>query len=439
MKATSIRDIHALTRDLQTGLPSSLLRPALALLVATVVVLAAGCDSGGTGPYPPDDSDPGSQTLPPHFEANLTGVWGSSSAVADVNGDEHPDLLITGEGGTDSSFTPTSTLYLGNGDGTFSRADIDLPGVAVYTSASIEDVDGDGNRDLLITGEDGRNAPAQALYLGDGTGSFSEASADLEGGENGQSAITDFNVDGTPDLLITGRLPIESRVYLGNGDGTFSKIETDLPGVTSGSPAIADFNGDDIPDLVLTGVDIDGNPITELYLGNGDGTFTEANAKLAPVVFSSASAADVNEDGHKDLLLTGIANYPASSFTSSTTLYLGNGDGSFSEANADLVDVSFSASSIADVNGDGHSDILVTGRDTDTSRVSKLYLGKGDGDFSEADAGLLGASEGSVSTADVDQDQDLDLLITGQTAYADTVLPKSILYENVGDWNADSN
>jgi hypothetical protein len=405
-------------------------------MLAASVLFAAGCDS--TGP----SSGPGESTTLEDslsksfrlFNADLVGVWQSGSSIADVNGDGNPDILLAG---ADSTLTPTAALYFGNGDGSFSKAQIDPRGVFVKSSTSIEDVNGDGHPDLFLTGDDVHNAPLQELFLGDGTGSFTKAETDLEGGEGGQSSFADFNEDGKPDLLITGReggYLLDSRVYLGNGDGTFSKIDTDLPGNELGSHSIGDVNEDGIPDLLLTGAGdtSDGRVYrSALFLGNGDGTFTEANVGLPPARGSSTSIADVDGDGHLDLLISGKKR-DGDLFTA---LYFGNGDGSFSRANAGLVDVWLGDNAIGDVNGDGPSDLLITGIDADEKPVTTLYLGHGDGTFSEADAGLFGAGDGSVSIADVDQDQDQDLLITGETtALADSAAPASILYENTGDW-----
>jgi hypothetical protein len=48
-------------------------------------------------------------------------------------------------------------------------------------SSTVGDVDGDGNLDLVITGDDQNRDPTTTLYLGDGSGGFSEADAGLTG------------------------------------------------------------------------------------------------------------------------------------------------------------------------------------------------------------------------------------------------------------------
>jgi len=304
------------------------------------------------------------------FSTDLTGVQPSSSSIADVDGDGNQDLLIAGNAGTAVSPDPTATLYLGDGQGGFTEAGADLSGV-FRPSTSIADVDGDGNPDLLITGSG--TAP---LYLGDGQGGFNEANAGLAG-------------------------------------------------VFSSSTSIADVDGDGNLDLLITGADADFNPTATLYLGDGQGGFSEANADLTGVGLSSTSIADVDGDGNLDLLITGAD----ADFNPTATLYLGDGQGGFNEANAGLAGVFSNSTSIADVDGDGNEDLLIVGFGGN-GRTATLYLGDGQGDFSEANAGLAGTT-GSTSIADTDGDTDPDLLIAGFSAASRS--RSSVLYENLFD------
>ena len=65
-------------------------------------------------------------------------------------------------------------------------------------------MDGDGNKDLLITGEDANNDASTVLYLGDGEGEFTKAGADLTDVQSSATSIADVNNDGNPDLLVVG-------------------------------------------------------------------------------------------------------------------------------------------------------------------------------------------------------------------------------------------
>jgi hypothetical protein len=356
------------------------------------------------------------------FSTDLTGVQFSSSSIADVDGDGNQDLLIAGNAGTAVSPDPTATLYLGDGQGGFTEAGADLAGV-FGPSTSIADVDGDGNDDLLITGAD-----TATLYLGDGQGSFSEAEAGLTGVNGGSTSIADVDGDGNLDLLITGEDvndDLTATLYLGDGQGGFSKAGADLLGTEYGSTSIADVDGDGNLDLLITGEDADFNPTATLYLGDGQGGFSEAGADLLGTIDSSTSIADVDGDGNLDLLITGAD----ADFNRTATLYLGDGQGGFNEANAGLAGFFYSSTSIADVDGDGNEDLLIVGFGGN-GRTATLYLGDGQGDFSEANAGLAGTA-GSTSIADIDGDTDSDLLITGFSAASRS--RSSVLYENLFD------
>jgi len=303
----------------------------------------------------------------------LAGVFFGSTSIADVDGDQNKDLLITGFGESNA------TLYLGDGEGGFSKANAGLTGVA-RSATSIADADGDGNQDLLITGFDGDN-PTATLYLGDGEGGFSEANAGLTGVGFSSTSIADVDGDGNRDLLITG---------------------------SSANSAVT----------------------ATLYLGDGQGGFSEAGAGLAGVRFSSTSTADVDGDGNPDLLITG----EDANFDPTATLYLGDGQGGFSEANAGLTGVGGSfvggSTSIADVDGDGNPDLLITGLDANFDRTATLYLGDGQGGFNEANAGLTGVKRSSTSIADIGGDDDLDLLITGRDVLFGLVEPSTRIYTN---------
>jgi hypothetical protein len=437
-------------------------------------------------------------------DAGLAGVSGSSTSIADVNGDGNQDLLITGS----SNSGPLATLYLGDGQGGFTEAGASLAGV-LDSSTSIGDVNGDGNQDLLITGSDPFDRTA-TLYLGDGRGGFEEAGAGLTGVSSGDTLVEDVDGDGDLDLYVSGSDALfaegSARIYInrqnqpasnrpptfarafsydrplapgvtlrGNveagdldgdplsitssasnvsvsdrGNGTakvaftptrnqggdvvqFSIEASDPSGAIGSSPvsvevsphvatfsagligtgssstSIADVNGDDHKDLLITGNDSNRNPTATLYLGDGQGGFEEAGARLTGVKRSSTSVADVDGDGNQDLLITG-----SSSSGSTATLYLGDGQGGFEEAGADLTGVERSSTSIGDVDGDGNQDLLITGNDENFDPTATLYLGKGQGGFDEAGAGLTGVLRSSTSIADVDGDGNLDLLITGR-------------------------
>jgi len=131
----------------------------------------------------------------------------------------------------------------------------------------------------------------------------------------------DRNNDGHPDVIV-GKFGEPDVVYLGGGDGTFSTVAA--PGWGAGvtdttSLAVGHLDHDGNPDFV---VGIESSPDT-VWLGNGDGTFTQVSAPgwALPTATRSLVVDDLNNDGDQDVV-SGI-------YYSPDTVWLGNGDGTF--------------------------------------------------------------------------------------------------------------
>lgn len=356
--------------------------------------------------------------------AGLTNVDNSTSSVGDVNSDGMSDLIITGR---DSDGTATVSVYLGDETDKLVAART-APIEIDASSSSVADFNRDGDLDLVLTGRDDVTSVSRAaVYLGDGTGGFTDAEAGLTGVDEGASSAADLNGDGNPDLVLTGEDPdgtLNATVYLGDGTGGFTNAGASLEGVLGGSSSVADFNGDGTLDLVLTGFNARFVVTSTVYLGDGTGGFTASGATLDGVTGSSSSVGDLDGDGNVDLVLTGSG--PASSPT--TTVCLGDGAGGFAKAGAGLGGVELGASALGDVDGDGTPDLVVTGSDATGDAAATVYLGDGTGGFTVADAGLTGATQGASSIADFDGDGDLDLVVTGRDAAFDADLVR--LYVN---------
>ena len=107
----------------------------------------------------------------------------------------------------------------------------------------------------------------------------------------------------------------------------------------------------------------------------------------------------------------------------------------FTRSGADLPGVDISSSSIADVDGQNGPDLLITGRDSNFNRTATLYLQQPDGSFQPTSAGLPGVDRGSSSIADIDGDGDSELLITGFKVIANAAFSRrsAVLYDNLLD------
>ena len=330
------------------------------------------------------------------------------------NGDA-PTADVNGDGRTDVFVAATATLYLGQEDGTLQNANASLgPGTRRGGAADFGDVNGDGTPDLVKAFDNPNSGVQTTVYLGNGDGTFNEATgADLTGVENGAVRVADVNSDGNDDVIVTGDTDgsqfsesPSTTIYLSDGDGTFT---------TPSSSGLTDLNGDDVAVGTVDGdsnldVVIVGGSDAELFLGNGDGTFREDTPfNLFPSVDNgSAAIGDVTGDGAADVLIAG------SEFgTPVTTLFAGNGDGTFSESSASFLGLETGTAGVVDANGDGNPDVFVSGNASASSTLpqTRLYLGDGSGGFSVAGAGVEGTIDPPIAFGDYDGDGDADLVL----------------------------
>ncbi len=324
------------------------------------------------------------------ISAGLTGVDSSSVAWGDYDGDGDLDILLTGNTGSG-----TTELWQNNG-GAFTQdtnPETLLNGV-YYSSAVWGDYDSDGDLDILAAGMGPLAVPLTQIYKNEG-GVFNEdtaADAGLPGIWHGSVAWGDYNADGKPDILLTGNAgpgagPVApvSKIYKNDGDGSFSEVTgTGLAQVYYSSVAWGDYNSDGYPDILLTGY-AGSVAVSKIYRNNGDGSFSEdatAESGLTPIGSSSVAWGDYDSDGDPDILLTGY-----SSSTSVSEIYRNNGNGTFSEdttAGGALTGVFQGSAAWGDYNADGRLDILLAGYSSSLSkRVSMLYQNNSNGSFSE--------------------------------------------------------
>ena len=362
----------------------------------------------------------------PPFEEVIFG----SVAFSDVDNDGDEDVLITGRLETNSG---VARLYFNNGQGIYTEA-MDTPFEDVdFSAIAFADVDGDNDQDVIITGEgSGFSNHLAKLFKNDGSGNFSEVmNTPFAGVDEGSVAFADIDNDGDQDVLISGRdnsSMLTSTLYENDGTGNFSEVtNTPFNGVFQGSVDFADVDGDNDQDVMISGASgISFSPTCKLFLNDGSGVFTESTSSSFERVSNSAIAfADIDSDNDQDVLITG--GNP--SFNRVSILYKNDGAGNFTEVLDTPFDVvSIGTVTFSDIDGDNDQDVLITGENGTGQSISKLYLNDGQGNFSELlDLPFEGVDNSSVDFADVDGDNDLDVLITGLGAFNSRI---TILYLN---------
>lgn len=385
--------------------------------------------------------------------AGVSGAsdWNTGAVMGDVNGDGWLDIYVCAVVGI-KGLDGYNELFINNGDNTFSEQaqSYGLDFDSYSSTAAFLDYDKDGDLDIYLLNHaihtqesfghaDLRNQrtyeTGDKLLRNDGK-KFSDVSeeAGIFGGINGYGlgiAIADFNSDSYPDIYIGNDFHEDDYYYLNNGDGTFSERLKDYFGQTtrfSMGNDVADLNYDGLPDLISLDMlpedekvlkssegDEDVNILklrTErygyhyqftrnmLHINQGD-AFVET-ALLDGVAATdwswSALFADYNQDGYQDLFISnGVPKRPNDL---DYIRFVSN------EQIKDKID----ATKLVDQQA---LDIMPSG-------AVRNYIFKGDGSGFEDMSNEWIPDEAYFSTAtaigDLDNDGDLDLVITNNTS-----------------------
>lgn len=257
------------------------------------------------------------------------------------------------------------------------------------------------------------------------------------------ATAADVNGDGLDDLIMAGGVHFDpdpdsptqpAIILLNDGKGGLKRAGGDVSfGFGSSEIIVDDFNGDGNDDVYIPDFGHDFEPFSgypnRLLLGNGRDGFRDASDRLPSVsdATHSAAAGDIDGDGDVDLY---VGNYDRRD----PYLLINDGNANFTLNRKDLpksVAIGVNdyehvrralSSEFADMNGDGHID-LILGHEDDgrPNDVNTIFLNDGTGRFSDKAEILLpdnAASRGAfrltvdVKAMDVNEDglQDVILL-----------------------------
>jgi PGF-pre-PGF domain-containing protein len=367
------------------------------------------------------------------WQNNLEPVQWSKIVAGDINKDNLIDIIILGcNGGSGSQCTSRITKVYTNNGTSFVENQTWESNLTHVTrgSMSLGDINNDGDLDLILMGcvSGGGGSSSQCtsritkVYTNNGT-SFVENQtweSNLTQLDWGSTKLGDINNDGDLDLILLGegidRQPY-SKVYINNGTSFVENQtwEQNLIDLRTGSLTLGDINNDGNLDLILSGEDINSQSYSKVYTNNGT-SFVENQTweqNLYGVTMSSLSLADYNNDGLLDLILMGL--------TDSFRLYRNNGS-CFIKNQTDILDgqdrfVAIYDGSVAfgDYNNDGYLDLIGTGHE----KYTTIYMyNKTNGNytnyFDDPEQQIIDLEFGpSVIWTDVNNDRDLDIIITG--------------------------
>ncbi|MDB4402085.1 T9SS type A sorting domain-containing protein [Algibacter sp.] len=362
---------------------------------------------------------------------NLYDSRQGSCAMADIDNDGDLDLIITG---ADAQLTNRkTTLYSNDGLGNFTE--IIGTGLSNWSEGgkiAFADVDGDTDQDLLITGRDGSANYYVHFYLNDGSGNFTpDTTQPFEPSIGGNLEFADIDNDGDLDLFMTGRDNnnlIFSKLYQNDGTGGFSEM-TSTPFLSEGGSASAffDMDNDNDLDLILAGKNNSNQKKTTLYENDGAGNFSlVSNTPFENVDFAAIAIDDSDNDSDLDVLINGEND----SGVPICQLYLNDGTGAFNLlVGTPFIQTALGTVDFADFDNDNDMDVLVTGSVGGQTFAAHIYENQGMNNFSLVDT-LETLYLSSTALGDIDNDNDLDAIIIG-IAQLSADIYKPRVYENM--------
>ena len=345
------------------------------------------------------------------------GIAPTGVAVADINRDKLLDIVVA------NSFSDSVSLLLQQPSSSPNevafKAVVQPVGINPY-GVIVADVNNDKNLDLVSANQ---NSNSVSVLYGFGDGQFTDAK-DFSTGSYASSVAAVTRPGGRVDLVTANLSDRTVSVLRGLGKDSFLERNRATVGSQPYAGAMSDFDGDGRQDIVTANYL---SSTVSVLLGRGDGSFSTQRMLPAGPFPNQVCVADVNADGRPDVLVasSGLDEAAPKDFTGYVLLLLGLGDGTFSDPFVIAGGGYPVAIAVGDVDGDEREDIVVATAGEFGAGVSEpdtlhILIQQSDGTFAEPGAVLaVGAATSSIVLDDVDRDGSTDVVVACRGGFAD--------------------
>lgn len=303
----------------------------------------------------------------------------------------------------------------------------DVPAVNI-SDVTIGDFDGDGVADLagaIYQGETSFDTESQIFY-GRGDRAF-EAGPNGVHTQGAYHALTVPAEKGRPDRVVFSSVSagtvdelVPTVVYWG-GEGGFDEARRlDIPLRTGYEASIADLNIDGHTDLIVLSQNANRDHAwtgANIFYGNGKGLDLDSRVVLPEVVLGSSNVADLDKDGYLDIVLGHYFSDPPDRMDTRVFIYYGSADGYSQDRKVELPSYGRSLSiQLADYDKDNWLDIAVNSYQEQGVRI---FYGSETGFEHSRRAVIDAPAVADLETADLDADGWLDLIATSYRDFED--------------------
>lgn len=317
--------------------------------------------------------------------------------TVDLDGDRYSELCLMLRGGY-------SLVLKGRENGLGTNHADRLP-VADAEDAVAADLNRDGFRDLVFASGSGSHS---LIFWGTAQGLAAQNPTALPTLSAKGVTIADFNKDSYPDVAFANQQnrvghDVPSYIYWGSPRGFAAYLRSEVQGFGPVSIGSGDLNDDGQIDLLLVNQmsGLNPNPVNALVFWGNPHAFYSPNAmtELRNVGDGQVTSADLNDDGHPDLLLM-------------SDLFWGGAEGYRDSRRTVLPSEGIVLGNrVADLNRDGYLDVVIVERKKDSSQPGRILWGGSDGFNKERSQPFALPSDTTYpNLADLDRDGFLDLV-----------------------------